>query len=178
MSRQIKSFTLTIQTNANTKYFPMVLFFPGIYVFRVTKNWKTPTVCNGEPHQKRHWSEAISLLPVHSLRLQAEQKLYSQVEPQIPKIVHYLDPNERDPELCCFGGEARKSFQISYVTALRIRWKEMAYSCISEKKKKGTFLAHSQKIEPIKARQMYAACEKRGKKPARNNLILRLLLIG
>lgn len=114
----------------------MVLFFPGIYVFRVTKNWKTPTVCNGEPHQKRHWSKAISLLPVHSLRLQAEQKWCSPVEPQIPKIVHYLDPNERDPELCCFGGEAMKSFQISYVTALRIRWKEMAYSCISEKKKR------------------------------------------
>lgn len=35
------------------------------------------------------------------------------------------------------------------------------------KEKKGTFLAHSQKIEPIKASQMYAACQKRGKKPAR-----------
>ena len=47
-----------------------------------------------------------------------------------------------------------------------------------QKKKTGTFFAHSQKIEPINARQMYAAGEKCGKKASRNLLILRLPLIG
>ena len=85
----------------------------------------------GSLRQKKLGSEVNLRLPVHSLRLQAEQMSCDLGELPTPKNVHYLDPNEQHPEQCCFVGVESGSFLMFYEPCPAIHCKTKRSICMT-----------------------------------------------